>query len=62
MTAKKQDLDVGLIRTDAPEGTRFLVLRIRPLCHNAFEILIGVAYGVRKVPHQVEYLKKKIRG
>ena len=27
--------DVGLIRTDAPEGTRFLVLRIRPLCHHA---------------------------
>ena len=30
-----QKNDVGLIRTDAPEGTRFLVLRIRPLCHNA---------------------------
>ena len=29
------DFDVGLIRTDAPEGTRFLVLRIRPLCHHA---------------------------
>ena len=28
-------VDVGLIRTDAPEGTRFLVLRIRPLCHHA---------------------------
>ena len=24
---KKDDLDVGLIRTDAPEGIRFLVLR-----------------------------------
>ncbi|KAK4228868.1 hypothetical protein QBC38DRAFT_474092, partial [Podospora fimiseda] len=31
----KFPLDVGLIRTDAPEGTRFLVLRIRPLCHHA---------------------------
>ena len=27
--------DVGLIRTDAPEGTRFLVLRVRPLRHHA---------------------------
>lgn len=35
--AKKgqKHIDVGLIRTDAPEGTRFLVLRIRPLCHHA---------------------------
>ena len=32
---EKKDIDVGLIRTDAPEGTRFLVLRIRPLCHHA---------------------------
>ena len=28
---KRGYLDVGLIRTDAPEGTRFRVLRIRPL-------------------------------
>ncbi|KAI4868084.1 hypothetical protein F4820DRAFT_411429 [Hypoxylon rubiginosum] len=32
---KKKKIDAGLIRTDAPEGTRFLVLRIRPLCHCA---------------------------
>ncbi|KAF2013457.1 hypothetical protein BU24DRAFT_424471 [Aaosphaeria arxii CBS 175.79] len=25
--SKKKELDVGQIRTDAPEGTRFLVLR-----------------------------------
>ena len=31
----RSSCDVGLIRTDAPEGTRFLVLRIRPLCHHA---------------------------
>ena len=31
----KKKSDVGLIRTAAPEGTRFLVLRIRPLCHHA---------------------------
>ena len=34
-TKNKIYLDLGLIRTDAPEGTRFRVLRIRPLCHQA---------------------------
>ena len=28
--------DVGLIRTDASEENRFLVYRIRPLCHHAY--------------------------
>ncbi|RSL65356.1 hypothetical protein CEP51_013004 [Fusarium floridanum] len=28
-------IDVGLIRTDASEENRFLVYRIRPLCHHA---------------------------
>ena len=32
---RQKHVDVGLIRTDAPKGTRFLVLRIRPLCHHA---------------------------
>ncbi|KAI8935334.1 hypothetical protein NX059_007919 [Plenodomus lindquistii] len=31
----KKNLDVGQIRTDAPKGTRFQVLRDRPLRHNA---------------------------
>ena len=40
MEQKENTLDVGLIRTDAPEGTRFLVLRIRPLCHHAFSLYL----------------------
>jgi hypothetical protein len=39
----KKKLDLGLIRTDAPEGTRFLVLRIRPLCHQAYWFMLEYA-------------------
>ena len=34
---RKKKVDVGLIRTGAPEGTRFLVLRVRPLRHHALD-------------------------
>jgi hypothetical protein len=33
-------IDVGPIRTGAPEGTRFLVLRVRPLRHHAVGSLL----------------------
>lgn len=33
---QKIPIDAGLIRTDASEENRFLVYRIRPLCHCAF--------------------------
>ena len=45
METKNNILDVGLIRTDAPEGTRFLVLRIRPLCHHAL-VIWGGSYHI----------------
>lgn len=32
---KDKPIDAGLIRTDASEENRFLVYRIRPLCHCA---------------------------
>lgn len=32
---KDEPIDAGLIRTDASEENRFLVYRIRPLCHCA---------------------------
>ncbi|KAK2038722.1 hypothetical protein LZ31DRAFT_112598 [Colletotrichum somersetense] len=60
---QKEDFDVGLIRTDAPEGTRFLVLRIRPLCHNArpmnpllsgdVEIVLSPTPRRRGLPHAI---------
>ena len=34
-TQKTSIYEVGRIWTDAPEGTRFRVLRIRPLCHHS---------------------------
>ena len=52
----KLTLDVGLIRTDAPEGTRFLVLRIRPLCHHALCLdhhgLLPISSG-KEVPARI---------
>ena len=39
---KETPIDVGLIRTDASEENRFLVYRIRPLCHCAFNASVGL--------------------
>ena len=43
---KRHPNDAGLIRTDASEENRFLVYRIRPLCHCA---LRNGRKGVRNI-------------